>query len=89
VGLSEAHKLPPFHRNLRLKWRRHSCLRSDDQKLKPQSEAATGSPQLRYPAATFPYATAISAATRALFNSNATFAPSVLPPLPFDKASNK
>ena len=55
---------------------------------KPQPETAIGSLQLSYPA-TFPYATAISAATRALFKSNATFAPSVLPPLPFDNASNK
>ena len=55
----------------------------------PQPEAAIGSLQLSYPAATFPYATAISAATLALFNNNATFAPSVLPPLPFDSASNK
>jgi hypothetical protein len=62
---------------------------SDDQKRKPQPETAIGSLQLSYPAATFPYATAISAATRALFKSNATFAPSVLPPLPFDNASNK
>jgi hypothetical protein len=35
------------------------------------------------------YATAISAATRALFKSNAIFAVSVLPPLPFDNASSK
>src|SRR5580693_3582764 len=62
---------------------------SDDQKRKPQPETAIGSLQLSYPAATFPYATPISAATRALFNNNATFAPSVLPPLPFDSPSNK
>jgi hypothetical protein len=72
----------------RLQWHRHSCLCSDDHRRKPQREAAIGSLQLSYPA-TFPYATAISAATRALFNSNATFALSVLPPLPLDNASNK
>jgi hypothetical protein len=71
-----------------LQWHRHSCLCSDDHRREPQPETAIGSLQLRYPA-TPPYATAISAATRALFNSNATFAPSVLPPLPFDNASNK